>query len=742
MTGPAIDDLVAELSLDAKVAQLGTVRIGSLLDDGAFSRERARAEIPHGIGRVTRVGRESGLEPTELAGVVADIQSFLRAETPHGIPAFVREESLCGYAGRRGATVPQAIGLASSWDPALAREVAVAVGEQLRAVGCQVTLSPVADLGVEPRWGRIEETFGEDPALAAEFTRAVVGGLGDSGVDATLKHFVGHGRPAGGRNRARPKACLGELRDADLIPFRAGIDAGAPSVMAAYNTVDGVPCHANRRLLTELLREEWGFRGTVVSDGRGIEMLADDYGVAPDRTAAGVQAIEAGIDVELPETECFGDRLVGAVRDGQVDESTVDRAVGRHLRQKADAGLFAASDSTPDPEQAHEAFGTDAVRSLARRAARRSLVLLETDGVLPLADASSVAVVGPNADAGRNLLGNYSYAGAENADGGIEVVTPRAALRERVAAVAYAEGCGVRAGPDDDIEAAVEAARGADVAVACVGGQSGIDVERDSPGTAGEALDRAELGLPGRQSELIERVAATGTPLVAVLVSGRPLAVPDVVERADATVAAWLPGQEGGAAIADVLLGADPGGRLPVSLPRSVGQLPIHYRQDAVSRGEYVFTEGTPLFPFGHGESYAAFEYGECSVAAEESQTDGTITVSVSVENVADRAGSEVVQLYARHRGGRTVRPERKLVGFERLDLDAGARATVTFALPTATLAVHDRDGRLVVEPGTVDLLVGRSAADSRGRATVELRGEPTRPDRRPHRAASTVRTR
>lgn len=740
MSTPLIGDLVAEMSLEAKIAQLGTVRIGTLLDDGRFSIERARSVIPHGIGRVTRVGRESGLNPVDLASVIADLQSFLQAETPDGIPAFVREESLCGYAGRHGATVPQAIGMASTWDPGLARAVAAMVGEQLRAVGCRATLSPVADLGVEPRWGRIEETFGEDPRLAAAFTEAVVMGLGDSGVDATLKHFVGHGRPAGGRNRARPTACIGEMLDADLIPFRAGIDAGSPSVMASYNTVDGVPCHANQALLTDLLREEWEFEGTVVSDGRGIEMLADDYGVAPDRTAAGVQAIEAGIDVELPETECFGDRLVGAVQDGQVPEATVDRAVTRHLRQKAAAGLF--TDAGPDSEGPSEAFGTEAVRSLVRRAARRSLVLLQNDGTLPLSSSSKVAVVGPNADAGRNLLGNYSYAGAENENGGIDVVAPRAAIRERVAAVEYAHGCGIKSGSDDDIGAAVAAAREADVAVACVGGQSGIDVERDSPGTAGEALDRAELGLPGRQSELIERVAAVGTPVVVILVSGRPLAVPDVVEQADATVAAWLPGQEGGTAIADVLLGADPGGRLPVSLPRSVGQLPVHYRQNTVSRGEYVFNEFGPLFPFGYGESYADFEYDGFGIQQDEVGTDGSLTATVTVENVADRAGSEVVQLYARHRGGSTVRPERELVGFERLALDAGARATVIFELSSAMLSVHDREGRLVVEPGMVDLIVGRSAADTQGQATVTVQGEPTRPDRRPHRADSAVRTR
>jgi beta-glucosidase len=734
---PSIDALVDRMALESKVAQLGTIRIGSVLTDGSFDPARARETIPHGIGRVTRVGRESGLNPSDLADVIAELQSFLRTETPHGIPAFVREESLCGYAGRRGATIPQAIGMASSWDPALVEEVATAVGDQLRAVGCQLTLSPVCDLGVEPRWGRIEETFGEDPALASTMTERVVSGLADSDVDATLKHFVGHGRPAGGRNRARPTASLREMRDADLRPFRAGIEAGVPSVMAAYNTVDGVPCHANTRLLTDLLRDEWGFTGTVVSDGRGIEMLADDYGIAPDRQTAGVDALTAGIDVELPETECFGDRLVEAVRDHRVDESVVDRALGRHLRQKRRAGLF--TDPAPDPETAADPFGTPAIRSLTRRAARRSQVILDNDGLLPLSTDMSVAVIGPNADAPRNLLGNYSYAGAENEDGGVDIVTPRAALRNRVDELEYARGCGIRAGPDDDLESAVSVAREADVVVACVGGPSGIDVERDSPGTAGEALDRAALGLPGRQAELVSRVAATGTPVAVVLVSGRPLAIPEVVEDASATLAAWLPGQEGGSAVADVVLGTDPGGRLPVSLPRTVGQLPVHYRQSAVSGGDYVFTDGKPLFPFGHGESYAVFSYGALSVTPSTLQTDGSITVTITVENVASRDGTEVVQLYARQQGGSTARPVRELVGFQRLDLAAGKRATVQFDLPAATLATHDATEQLIVDSGDVDLAVGRSSGDIRTQETVEVTGEAVSPDRRPPVADSTV---
>jgi beta-glucosidase len=731
-----IDGLMHRMGLRAKVAQLGSVRIGSVLCDGSFDPALAREVMPHGVGRVTRVGRESGLDPEPLAAAIADLQSFLRSETPHGIPALVREESVCGYAGRRGAVVPQAIGMASTWDPDLVEAVAETVGDQLRAVGCGVTLSPVADLGVEPRWGRVEETFGEDPALAATMTERVVEGLSRAGVDATLKHFVGHGRPAGGRNRARPTASLHEMRDADLLPFRAGIDAGAPSVMAAYNTVDGVPCHANRRLLTDLLREEWGFDGTVVSDGRGIGMLADDHGVAADRQAAGVAALRAGVDVELPETECFGDRLVAAVRAGSVAASTVDDAVRRHLRQKAAAGLL--GDSGTDSASTPEVFGTDAVRSLARRAARRSQVLLHDDGVLPLPDNASVAVVGPNADAPRNLLGNYSYAGAENESGGVDVITPLAALRDRTE-VTHERGCGVRAGPDDDLAVAVTAAEDADVTVAVVGGQSGIDVERDSPGTAGEALDRAELGLPGRQPDLVERVAAVDTPLVVVVVGGRPLALPEVVEAADATLLAWLPGQEGGHAVADVLFGTDPGGRLPVSLPRMVGQLPIHYRRDAVSRGDYVFTEGSPLFPFGHGESYARFAYGALSVAPAAVPTDGGTTVSVPVENVGARPGTEVVQLYAGGFEAAGVRPARELVGFARVDLQAGERATVAFDLAAATLSAHDGSGVRRIAPGQLDLLVGRSAGDVRGRHTLELTGDARVPAEFAPLATSTV---
>jgi beta-glucosidase len=738
---PAVDRLLDDLSLASKVAQLGSVRIGTLLTDGAFDPDRAADVIPDGIGRVTRVGRESDLDPPALARVVRDLQAYLRTETPHGIPALVREESLCGYAGRGGTAFPGSIGLASTWDPELVEGVTASIAGELRAVGCTVTLSPVADLGREPRWGRIEETYGEDTHLAARMTAAAVDGLQSDpdAVHATLKHFVGHGRPEGGRNRAPATASLHEMRDADLVPFRAGVQrADAASVMAAYHAVDGVPCHASRRLLTDLLRDEWDFEGTVVSDGRGIEQLVTDHRVATDRQAAGVLALGAGVDVELPETECFGERLVDAVETGAVDASLVDRAVRRHLRQKARLGLLddpAAAD--PDPDVTAAVFDADRTRDLAREAARRSLVLLANDGTLPLSQSvESVAVVGPNADAGRNLLGSYAYGAAESMAGAGPVVTPLAALRDRLGndRVAHARGCAIRADlddgdradADDDLAAAVETARSAAVAVAVVGGQSGIDVERETTGTAGEGRDRTDLSLPGHQGELVRRVADTGTPLVVVLVSGRPLAVPDVVERADAVLAAWVPGQEGGHAIADVLLGTDPGGRLPVSIPRSVGQVPVHYSRTPVSSaGEYVFDSGTPLFPFGHGESYASFSYDSITAEPTDVPTDGDLSLTVDLHNESDVAGTEVVQVYASDRVASVVRPERELVAFRRLALDPGEAATVAFELPAGLFAFHDSDGSHVVEPGTVEVGVGRSAADRRLAATVELVGEP-----------------
>ncbi|WP_433627665.1 glycoside hydrolase family 3 N-terminal domain-containing protein [Halomicrococcus sp. NG-SE-24] len=732
---PTVDRLVARMTLDEKVAQLGTVRVGALLEDGTFSEEKAAAEIADGIGRVTRFGRESDLGPCDLARVANEVQAFLDEETRLGVPAIVREESLCGYAGKGGSTFPQSIGLASTWNPATIERVANEVSRQLEAVGVGLTLSPVADVARDFRWGRTEETYGEDPFLVAEMATACVAGLQGpdrDGVFATLKHFAGHGAPRGGRNRASVDVSPRVFRERHLFPFEAALDAGdAASVMAAYHDVDGIPCHASRELLTDLLRDDWGFEGTVVSDGRGIEMLATDHRVAPNRQAAGVLAMNAGIDVEVPETECYGDELVAAVEDGRVDERRIDEAVRRHLREKVQLGLF--DDPFVDPTAARNTFETDAQRALAREAARQSIVLLQNRGeLLPLdTDVDSLAVVGPNADAPRNLLGNYAYGANDDKDSSVRVVSPLAGIKAAApdgTAVTHVEGCSLTDGADADVATAADAAREADVAVVCVGGKSGIDVEHDSTGTSGEALDRAELGLPGRQRELLQAVHASGTPVVAVLVGGRPLAVEWTAANVPAVVEAWLPGEEGGNAIADVLFGdANPGGKLPVSIPRSVGQSSVAYdRKPVASDHEYVFADAGPLYPFGHGESYTTFEYGDLDIDPATVTPSGAVTASVDVANAGRRAGDEVVQFYARTSVASRVRPSRSLVGFRRVSLEPGEIATVECHLPSDLVAFYDREERLVVEPGDVEVLVGSSSADVRASETFEIRGDTT----------------
>ena len=740
-----VEELLDSMSLEEKVAQLGTVRIGTLLTDGELDEEKAREQLSDGIGRVTRAGRESYMTPEKLRAVVGGIQEFLRTETSHGIPAIVREESVCGYAGRGGTAFPQSIGLASTWNPDIVRQVAEKIRDQLSAVGVDLTLSPVADVARDPRWGRIEETYGEDPSLVATMTSAFVRGLqkgsAEKQVHATLKHFAGHGVPEGGRNRASVNLSERVLREQHLLPFEAGMKrSDAASVMAAYHDIDGVPCHASRNLLRGILRDEWGFDGTVVSDGRGIEMLHTHHNVADDREEAGLMALEAGIDVEVPETECFGDHLVDAVRDDSLDERRVDEAARRHLQQKADLGLLGEPKYIPPVEDAFEGSETDvtsAVRSIAHESARQSLVLLKNDsGLLPLGNPDSVAVIGPNADDTDRLLGNYSYAGVEPPGSGVDLVTPLEGIKSAVGddvEVTHEAGCDVRGDEESRLEEAAAVAADAEVAVVCVGGSSGINVEMPSSATTGEALDRTDLGLPGRQRELVEAIHGTGTPVVAVLINGRPLSTPWLADNVPAVVEAWLPGEEGGNAVAEVLFGhASPGGKLPVSVPGSVGQVPIHYSRPEISLDhEHVFGDDEPLYPFGHGESYTEFDYTDLSIEPDECAPEHDVEVSVTVENVGDRAGDEVVQVYASDESASVVRPSKQLVGFERVELTPGEESTLTFKVPTAQLAYYDREMVPVLEPGRVKLQVGSSSQDIRLEGSFELVGSREQVDSR-----------
>lgn len=747
--GQRVADLLARMTLDEKVAQLGSAWVFQLADGAALDEARAADLLRHGIGQVTRISGASSLTAREAAALANAIQRHLVSATRLGIPAVVHEEICSGVMSRGSTIFPQALGLAATWEPDLAAALAATVRDQMRAMGAHQGLSPVLDVCRDPRWGRTEETFGEDPHLVARMGVAFVRGLqGDdltSGVVATAKHFVGYGASEGGLNWAPAHIGARELREVHLHPFEAAVrTAGVRSVMHAYNEIDGVPVAADRDLLTGVLRDEWGFDGCVVSDYFSIRQLADYHHVAVDAEEAAAVALEAGLDVELPGTDCFGDPLVRAVRRGRVGQATVDTAVARVLKHKFELGLFERP--YVDADRAAAAVDTPAQRRLARTIARRSLVLLRNDGTLPLA-GGRIAVIGPTADSARHLFGDYTYPAhveslAEVLRSGQNVfsmpldpshrpaaadthaTTVVAALRARFGpGVRHAQGCGVTGESRQGFAEAVELAARSDVAVLVMGDKAGLTDDC----TSGESRDVASLDLPGVQEDLVRAVVATGTPVVLVLVAGRPLGSAWLHEHCAAVLMAWLPGQEGAGAVAEVLAGdADPGGRLPISYPRSAGQIPVFYGHKVSGgrshwKGDYVDSPAGPLHPFGHGLSYTTFALADAAVARTEVSWHDTITTTVTVANTGDRAGDAVVQLYVRDPVASVTRPVLELKSFVRVGLATGESRTVTFETPVGQLGFYDRGLRYTVEPGRIDVLVGTSAADlvEAGRVTV-----------------------
>ena len=741
-----VDELLGRMTLEEKVAQLGGVWVTALVADDRFDPDLAKRMMPHGIGHVTRIGASTGLRPAESARLMNEIQRFAVEETRLGIPVVVHEESTGGYCARDATVFPQAIGLAATWDPDLVEAVADVIRRQLRAVGARHTLAPVLDIARDPRWGRVEETYGEDPHLAGvlgtAYVRGVQRGLRD-GVIATGKHFLGYGLPEGGMNHAPVHLGPRELREVFAEPFGAAIrDAGLASIMNSYSSVDGLPCAGSPAILDQLLRHELGFDGVVVADYYSVALLMTHHRVAADQGEAAALALRAGLDLELPATDCYGPPLLAAVEAGEVDEALIDRAARRVLESKARLGLF--EDPYVDADAAPAAFQTPAQRDLARRAAAASVVILTNDGVLPLPPEGRIAVIGPAADDVRLLQGDYHYpahaeivfegggllpeAGGAFSPGPYYThhVTPFAAIHQLApeADVVLARGCDVTGDDTSGIAEAAEVATGADVAVVCVGGRSGLV----RSATVGEARDATDLGLTGVQQRLVEAVVATGTPTVVVIVSGRVHALPWIADHASALVMAWLPGEEGGAGLADVLFGrVPPSGRLPVSLPRSVGQVPVHHDHRhgggrAQFHGDYTDSPTTPLFPFGHGLGYTTVDYGDLRVEA--ATTADVVHVEVEVTNTGARDGVEVVQLYVTDEVASVARHRRRLVGFAKVAIPAGRRRQVGFDVHPSKLAFYDPDMRFVVEPGTFTFAVGASAGDLRARATVELTGE------------------
>jgi beta-glucosidase len=744
-----VADLLGHMTLEEKVAQLGGTWVTALVREDRFDPALARERLAHGTGHVTRIGGSTGLRPGESAALANAIQRFLVEETRLGIPAIVHEESVAGFCARDATVFPQAIGLASTWNPALIEAVAGVVREQMRAVGARQTLAPVLDVARDPRWGRVEETYGEDPVLAGTLGTAYVRGLQTAdlraGIACTGKHFLGYGLSEGGMNHAPVHLGPRELREVFAEPFAAAIrDAGLASIMNSYASIDGVPCAASADVLRRLLRDELGFDGVTVADYFAVALLITHHHTAADAAGAAEQALRAGLDVELPALDCYA-TLADAVRAGCLPEPILDEAVERILTLKMRLGLFDAP--YVDAARAGRVFDTPAQRALARRAATESICLLTNNGVLPLAHPlHRIAVVGPAADDPRLLQGDYHYPAHleivyEDADvpllpaaGGVfrpgpyftRHVTPLAALRTALGPeteITYARGCDVSDARDADVAAAARVAADADVALVFVGGRSGLTASC----TVGEARDATRLGLTGEQPVLVDAVLATGTPTIVVLMGGRVFTVPEIAARAGALVQAWLPGEEGGSAIADVLLGrVDPGGRLPICMPRHVGQVPVHHRHRAgggrsAFHGAYTDAEATPLFPFGHGLSYTTITWDEMIV--ESGSTTDELLVGAQATNEGSRAGTDVVQLYVRDLVASVARPVRELVGFARVTLAPGESRRVTFRIHPSRLAFHDPAMRLVVEPGDFEVVLAASASRDHARQRVTLGG-------------------
>ena len=737
-----VADLLGRMTLEEKAAQLTSLWLGHQPRDSHVApmqgelraREAPLAElIQDGLGQLTRVFGTRPVPPRDAVCTLRELQSQIVAASRFGIPAVAHEECLTGFAAWTATIFPTPLAWGASFDPGLVGEMAAAIGVSMRAVGVHQGLSPVLDVTRDARWGRVEETIGEDPYLVGSVGTAYVRGLQSAGVQATLKHFAGYSASRAARNLAPVAIGRREFTDVLLVPFEMALRGGARSVMPSYTDIDGVPVSGDRELLTTLLRDELGFDGLVVSDYYAIAFLQTQHAVAATPAQAAAMALAAGLDVELPSVACYGSALVSAVQDGRVPMELVDRAAARVLRQKCDLGLL--DEDWPGLDAAEDADGEvidldpPGHRTLARRLAEESVVLLANAGaVLPLRPEANIAVVGPLADDPLAFFGCYSmprHLGGRypQAAEGPPAATVLAALRAELpgATISYAPGCAVRDADRSGFAHAAAHAREADVVVAVLGDEAGLF----GRGTSGEGCDVADLRLPGVQEDLLRVLVAAGTPVVLVLVTGRPYAIGPVAGQLAAAVQAFFPGEEGGGAIAGVLSGrVVPSGRLPVEMPGSAGAQPSSYlRPRLAGRHPGSSVDPTPLFAFGHGLSYTSFTYLHLVIDSEEIATDGTAVISCTVRNTGDRVGTEVVQLYLSDPVAQVVRPVRWLAGFARVPLDPGQARRVTFRVHADRTAFSGRTGARVVEPGEIRVAIGGASDQLPLQGSFTLRG-------------------
>ncbi|MEP7272387.1 MAG: glycoside hydrolase family 3 N-terminal domain-containing protein, partial [Acidobacteriota bacterium] len=736
-----VADLLSRMTMEEKVAQVTTLWVrkpqqrenaGFSSDRGDFSPEKAAIVMGHGIGQIARQRERKG--PAQSAEFANALQAWLRDKTRLGIPAIFHDEALHGHMAQGSTSFPTPLSLASSWDPELITRVFTAAALETRIRGGHQVLGPNLDLARDPRWGRTEETYGEDPYLASRIGVACIKALqgtprdaipeevlriDDQHVMATAKHFAAHGQPEGGTNIAPVNVSERLLREVFLPTFEAAVkEAGVLSVMPSYNEIDGVPSHASVFLLEKVLRQEWGFRGLISSDYNGIAELISRHKIAADKSEAARRAIEAGVDIELPDPDCYL-TLPKLISDGIVPMAALDTAVARVLRAKFQLGLF--ENPYVDKERAVRLTNSSAHQQLAAEAARRSIVLLKNDGgLLPLdrQKLKSIAVIGPNA-AGVHL-GGYS----DNPGRGVSVLD---GVRAKVGAtipVTYAEGCKItREGGkwwDDKsqlsdaetdlrlIREAVDVARAAEMILLVIGGNEDTNKEAWANNHLG---DRDSLDLAGRQNELVRAMVETGRPIVVLLINSGPLSINYVAESVPAIVEGFYLGQETGTAVADVLFGDyNPAGKLAVSFPRSVGQLPIFYNHKPSAKRGYLYTSKEPLFAFGHGLSYTTFEYSNPRISPQQIGPAGRAEVRVTVSNTGKRSGDEIVQLYIRDLVGSVTRPVMELKDFRRVSLTAGESREVTFIITPEKLSFLDLSMKRIVEPGAFEILVGSSS--------------------------------
>ena len=759
--GVRVNDLIGRMTIEEKIGQMhgawlfleedGNHRGRSDQFIGDSNPDTLKELLRVGLGQITRPLGTRSIDAAAGVRALNCLQKYFVEETRLGIPVMAHEECLTGLMIRGATMFPSPLAYGATWNPGLIEKVGAAIGAEARAVGCRQGLAPVLDVVRDVRWGRTEESFGEDPywvgVLASRYVRGLQGEKRD--LLATLKHFAGHSASEGGRNHAPVHMGWRELNDTFLLPFEMAVKlADAGSVMPAYHDIDGESVHASHHLLTEILRKDWGFNGLIVADYVGISLLYQHHGVAADNADAAALSFNAGLDIELPGDDCARG-LKAAIERGQISEDKIDEIVHRILTEKFRLGLFEKpyADDSAIVLQAPESV------ALAHQVASEAITVLDNNGILPLSTDSKVAVVGPTAADPLALLGGYSFPvhliHTDQSEDVAEVVTPLEGLRKvfGVDRIVYARGCNIlddrRAGNpvfpgdvDDDtsleqasslsarldmISEAVDAAETADVAIVCIGDLSGIF----QTGTVGEGSDADSLMLPGVQQALLEAVVATGTPVVVVLTNGRPYNLGGLEGRVAAQVMAYYGGQEGGTALAEVLTGiAEPSGRLPLSIPKNVGAAPYFYNHSIKSAGTPIARHFGSQYPFGHGLSYTTFEFSGLTLESEKVDIEtGDIRVSFSIRNTGKRRGVAVPQLYVRDELASFVRPVKELKAFGKVELAPGEEVPVTFVIPVDMLNFTGQEGRRVVEPGFFTLMVGESSANIRLKTRVEVTG-------------------